>query len=132
MPSHYMLDTDICSYLMRENPLSLLAKFKEHQERTSISCITYAELSFGAEKKGSDRLRAQITRFASMTGVVDWDAEAALQYASLRVALTKAGKPIDNMDLMIAASALSKKYILVSNNNKHFQHIPGLEFEIWI
>ncbi|MDR1649918.1 MAG: type II toxin-antitoxin system VapC family toxin [Synergistaceae bacterium] len=128
----YMLDTDICSYLMRDNPPSLTEKFVSHRNVLCISCITCAELLYGAERKRSPRLLAQILRFVDMLNVVEWDWEAAQAYASLRSKQEASGMPIDNMDMLIAASAISRGYTLVSNNAKHFGKIKELDFETWL
>lgn len=132
MTKRYLLDTDICSYLIRENPLSLLEKFKEHQREIYVSSITVAEMLFGAAKKGSEKLRTQIMRFMSLVQMVDWDFDAADSYAFIRNNLERIGLPVDNMDMMIAACALSKGFVLVSNNVRHFEKINGLDFETWL
>jgi tRNA(fMet)-specific endonuclease VapC len=132
MIEFYMLDTDICSYLMRENPASLIEQFKRYPERVLVSVVTCAELLFGADKKDSEKLKFQIMRFLSLVEIVNWDMNAAKRYARARSELERRGMPIQNMDLMIAASALSKGYTLVSNNVKHFKNIPDLKFEIWL
>ena len=132
MTKRYLLDTDICSYLIRENPLSLLEKFKENQREIYVSSITVAEMLFGAAKKGSEKLRAQIMRFMSLVQMVDWDFDAADSYAFIRNNLERIGLPVDNMDMMIAACALSKGFVLVSNNARHFEKINGLDFETWL
>jgi tRNA(fMet)-specific endonuclease VapC len=117
---------------MRENPLSLIEKFKEHQGKIYVSSITAAEMLFGAVKKCSEKLRAQIMRFISLVYIVDWDFDAADHYAAIRGELERTGQPIDNMDMMIAACAMSKGFVLVSNNVRHFEKIKGLDFETWL
>jgi tRNA(fMet)-specific endonuclease VapC len=124
-----MLDTDICSYLMRDNPPTLHKKFADHRDGLCISSITFAELLYGAERKSSPKLLAQILRFVGILNVIEWDSEAARAYAVLRSRQESLGLPIDNMDMLIAASAMSRGYTLVSNNAKHFSRIKDLNFE---
>lgn len=131
MSKIFMLDTDICSYVIREHTPSMLEQFKRHQNHLCISSITYAELLFGAAKKVSERLTKQILLFVELLPVISWDQEAAKQYALIRYDLEKKGMPLDNMDLMIAALAKSKKITLVTNNRKHFDRIEGLLLAEW-
>ena len=123
-----MLDTDICSYLIKKNPASLQDKFTTHVGSICMSTVTCAELLFGAEKRASDALSRQVSLFISLVEVVDWDIDMARTYARLRNLLALS---IDNLDLMIASASLARGCILVTNNLKHFDRIPGLEVERW-
>jgi|CXWL01.1.fsa_nt_gi tRNA(fMet)-specific endonuclease VapC len=130
----YMLDTDICSYILKERPIAPLEKFSN--TRTSwmtVSIITVAELLYGINRSPNNKINiAVVDKFLSRLKVLDWDRDAANEYASLRVALEKKGKPSGNLDMMIAAHALSVNAILVSNNLQHFAHIPKLKTENWV
>ncbi len=102
-------------------------------ESIHISSITQAELIFGAEK--SERRSANVAKlsdFLAHLTVLPWDSEAALQYGKLRTQLERAGTPIGNMDMLIAAHVLSLRAKLVTNNTKHFEKIPRLKLENWV
>jgi tRNA(fMet)-specific endonuclease VapC len=129
---HYILDTDICSYIIRENSSVLLKNLNDHQQdKISITSITYAELLFGAEKKGSRKIMDKIEAIVSKVGMVSFDQNAALEYSRMRLKLEKGGTPIGNMDMLIASCALSEEAVLVTNNDKHFSNIKGLKIENW-
>ena len=132
MSNIYMLDTNICSYIIRENPKSVVEKLWEHREdELVISSITYSELMYGAIRKGSSRIIGLVKVFTSRMRIVDFDEKAGELYADMRALLEKKGTPIDNMDILIAACAKSANAILVTNNKKHFSKIPNLKIENW-
>jgi tRNA(fMet)-specific endonuclease VapC len=126
-----MLDTDISSYIIKKRPASLLERFEKHAERLCVSVITAAELQFGAEKAGRPALSSLVQEFLERLAVLDWTQVVVAHYARIRAALEKNGKPIGNMDLLIASHALSEGYAVVTNNLKHFSHVPGLKVEVW-
>lgn len=128
----YMLDTDICSYVIKGTNPALNAKVKENKNRICISSITLAELLFGAKKKKSARLMASVEFFQQLVEVIPWGDDAAGQYAEIRDALEYSGTPIGNMDMLIAASAKANELRLVTNNMAHFSRISGLEIENWV
>jgi tRNA(fMet)-specific endonuclease VapC len=133
MPARYMLDTDICSYVIRENPRELASVFISHKEDDiCISSITYAELSFGLLNNYSERLDRKIIQFVSLVEIIDWTSSAALKYADIRHHLKKSGTPIGNMDMLIAASAMSIDAELVTKDKKHFSAIPNLRIADWL
>jgi tRNA(fMet)-specific endonuclease VapC len=127
----YMLDTDICSYIIKRRPGSLIGKFEEYAESLCVSVMTAAELRFGAEKLGRPGLFDLVEAFLERPAILDWTAEVTFYYARVRSALERAGKPIGNMDLLIAAHAVSQRLTLVTNNVKHFAHVPDLKVEVW-
>jgi tRNA(fMet)-specific endonuclease VapC len=132
MGETYMLDTDICSYIIRERPPRLKSVFLEHAGNTlCISAVTYAELLYGLEKKPSEKLERDIGEFAALVRIVDWNHAAAQRYAKIRHYLTANGKIISDMDMQIAAAALAINARLVTNNKKHFGMVPGLALEDW-
>lgn len=130
----YMLDTNICIYLIKKRPLNFLEKFKSiRKNNLCISVITYAELKYGVERSSSKKMNQRIvTDFVSHLDVLPWNMDAADHYGKLRSSLEKKGTPIGNMDLLIASHALSGKCILVSNNLREFKRVPGLKYENWI
>lgn len=130
----YMLDTDICSYILKERPISPLEKFSTI--RTSwmtVSIITVAELLYGVTSSPNKKIDIiVIDKFLSRLKVLNWDRDAANEYAKLRATLEKNGKISGNMDMMIAAHALSVNATLVSNNLRHFASVPKLKTENWV
>jgi len=130
----YMLDTDTCSYIIRERPIGVLEHFRKlAMEQVCISTVTYAELLYGVERSSSKRInRPIIDDFVQHLDVIEWDNAAAEQYGKIRTDLEASGKPIGAMDMMIAAHAKSIKAVLVTNNQKHFARIKGLKVENWV
>lgn len=126
-----MLDTDIVSYIIKRRPASLADKFQRHTETLCVSVMTAAELRFGAEKSGRTELADLVEAFLERLAVLDWTQEVSHHYARIRLAIERVGKPVGNMDLLIAAHAISQRATLVTNNLKHFSHIPGLKVEVW-
>ena len=127
----YMLDTDIVSLLVRKNPSVIKNIIKHEDDEICISAITYAELRFGLEKKGSERLFNEVSALLGKLSIIDFDSSQSELYGKIRLKLEKAGTPLNNMDMLIAAAALSIEAILVSHNVKHFNKIQGLKIEDW-
>lgn len=129
----YMLDTDICSYIIRERPVQVLERFKTiEMNQLHISVITYAELLFGVEHSSSRKINKEIVDdFVKHLSILSWDEIAAEHYGSIRANLQSEGKIIGAMDLMIAAHARSQKMVVVTNNDKHFKRVPKLKVENW-
>ena len=132
----FMLDTNICSYIMKMHPVAALEKFEAAEESHTplvVSIIVYAELLYGVEKASSKRVNSHsLSAFMERLKILDWDAGAAKEYAKLRHYLTSKGKPIGNMDMMIAAHALSQRAVLVTNNARHFNPVPKLKTINWV
>ncbi len=127
-----MLDTDMASYVIRGTDSVLLEKFSTHFPKLCISAITAAELQFGAAKKNSAPLTEKVQAFCKLVPVVDWTFETALRYGKLRSELEKLGTPLASMDLLIAASALVERAVLVTNNEAHFSKVKHLSLENWL
>ena len=128
-----MLDTDICSYVLKEKPVEVLKRFDTVDvESLCISAITQAELQYGAERKQSKKLNTLIGRFLSHITVLPWPNQATVIYAKSRHRLNQVGTPIGNMDLLIASHAIAIKAVLVTNSVKHFARVDGLHFENWV
>jgi len=128
-----MLDTDISSYVIRERPESVRARFHEMDtQQLCLSVVSEAELLYGVKARGSPRaLASTVADFLRRLTVLDWSRTAAEHYADIRAKLESAGTPIGNMDLMIAAHARSAGTVLVTNNEKHFLRVAGLKVENW-
>jgi len=129
----YMLDTDTCSYIIKERPASVLRRFRKlAMEQICVSAVTYAELLYGVERSSSKRINQPIVDdFVRHLDVLSWGHEAAEQYGIIRADLEARGTPIGAMDMMIAAHAKSFKAVLVTNNKKHFSKVKTLKIESW-
>lgn len=130
----YMLDTNICIYVIKHKPENVIRKFIEHDpEDLCISSITYAELMHGVEKsQAREKNRLAIALFLSPISIVEFDNHAAEEYGRIRAELETKGKPIGPMDMLIAGHAKSKELILVTNNTREFTRIEGLMVEDWV
>jgi len=129
----YLLDTNIVSDLVR-NPQGKVAqcirKVGEAQVCTSI--IVAAELRYGATKKGSPRLSAQLDAVLGALEVLPFEAPADAAYGLLRTRLEQAGRPIGANDLLIAAQALALGYAIVTDDEQEFVHVKDLRRENWL
>ena len=130
----YMLDTDICSYIIKKRPSKAQDIFDSlDDDEVCISVITEAELLYGLARLSERRkINHLVSEFIKNIEILDWDREAASEYTKLRVVLEKNGKTSGNMDMMIAAHALSVNATLVSNNLRHFAGVPKLKTENWV
>ncbi|RAU21230.1 VapC toxin family PIN domain ribonuclease [Paramagnetospirillum kuznetsovii] len=129
----YLLDTNILSDLLRhpQGPAALhLAKIGEDQVCTSIICA--GELVFGAAKKGSARLIAQVKDLLEILEVLPLESPMDEAYAEIRVILEREGRLIGNNDLLIAAHCLTLGFALVTDNVREFERVPGLAVENWL
>ena len=127
----FMLDTDMCSFVIRGGNEKLRKRVQRNAGRLCVSAITAAELRFGARKKGSSRIADAVGFFLELAPVVPWSDEAAERYAEIRSALESAGTPIGNMDTLVAASALAEGCTVVTHNTAHFGRVPGLLVQDW-
>ena len=129
-----MLDTNICSYIIRRRPQSALQRFRSFQVGdVGISTITLAELEYGAARSAQpEKNREALEEFISALDVVAFDRPATEAYGRIRATLEKRGRPIGAMDLLIAAHALSLGVRLVTDNEREFRRVPGLRVENWI
>jgi tRNA(fMet)-specific endonuclease VapC len=129
-----MLDTNICVYILKKHPLYLLEKFNQ-SEKIHISAIVYAELCSGITLS-PEHLQAarknQLQEFITLTTLQNWDEKAAVTYANIRADLKIKGTPIGNMDMLIAAHALSLNATLVTNNLREFERVVDLKLENWV
>jgi len=129
----YMLDTNICIYVIKKRPLEVLKKFNEHAGHICISSITLAELIHGAEKSDYiEKNMYHIEDFISRLDVLEYGNKAALHYGQIRANLEKKGKIIGINDLHIAAHARSEGLTLVTNNLKEFTRVEALQTDNWL
>ena len=129
----YMLDTNICIYTIKNQPSQVRDAFISHQDQMSVSTVTAMELIYGAEKSVvPEKNLGVIEGFLARLAVVDFDLHAAEHTGQLRAELKKLGKPIGPYDQMIAGHARSLGLILVTNNEREFERVPGLRTENWV
>lgn len=130
----FLLDTNICIYLIKNRPVAVLEKFRRHSPQdVAISTITLFELQYGIEKsRYRERSEGALAKFLLPLNLIDMDRSAALEAAMIRAHLEKKGMPIGPYDLLIAGLARSRDLILVTNNTKEFERIAGLHMENWV
>ena len=129
----YLLDTNIVSDLVR-NPQGYVAQRIRRigEQHVCTSIIVAAELRYGAAKRQSPRLTAQLEVVLGALEVLPFESPADTTYGTLRARLEKAGRPIGGNDLLIAAHALALGYAIVSDNEREFARIPGLTHQNWL
>lgn len=130
----HMLDTDTASYLIKGKSPAIEAKLATLvPAMVCISVMTRAELLYGLKRLPPDhRLRLAVRQFLKIVRILPWDTDAADWYAEIRHQLVSSGQPIGEMDMMIAAHALSAGAVLVTNNSRHYTRIEApLILENW-
>jgi len=129
----YLLDTNIVSDLVR-NPQGKVAQQirKVGETRVCTSIIVAAELRYGAAKKNSPRLTAQLEAVLGALEVLPFETPADVTYGLLRTKLEQAGKPIDGNDLLIAAQTLTLGHTIVTDNETEFARIEGIQHQNWL
>ena len=130
---NYMLDTNICIYAIKNKPAEVLQRLKSNLEKgLCISAITLAELEHGVKKSAyPEKNELALMQFLSILTVLSFDDMAAVEYGKICAYLQKQGTPIGTMDMLIAAHAKAEHMILVTNNTREFERVPGLEMENW-
>ena len=128
----YLLDTNIAIFILRNRPAELQARFVEARGQLAISSISVAELAYGAEKseRSAENQRA-VDEFLALLDVLDFDSAAASHSGQIRAALGMAGTPIGAYDVLIAGHARSRGLVVVTNNTREFERVPGLMIEDW-
>ncbi len=130
----YLLDTNICIYIAKQRPPSVAARFARLVSGSvGMSLITFGELRYGAEKS-KHRVEALdvLRRLSELIPVMTPDHTVGERYGALRAQLERAGTPIGNNDLWIAAHALDLDVTLVSNNTREFERVPKLKLDNWV
>lgn len=129
----YMLDTNICIYLIKQKPPKVLKHFKSHSiGDIGISSITLAELRYGvAKSQHVEKNRQALDEFILPLEIEDFNEKAADEYGVVRADLERAGKPIVSMDLLIGAHALALGATLVTNNTREFKQVQNLKVVDW-
>ena len=129
----YMLDTNICIYVIKHKPETVFQKLQNtNPEDVCISSVTYAELVHGVEKSAAvEKNRLALSMLLANMEILDFDVDAADCYGKIRAVLEKKGTPIGPLDMMIAAHAQSLGYTVVTNNVKEFSRVSALKMENW-
>ena len=128
----YMLDTNICIYVIKNRPEALRDRFNAEAAHLCISSVVLSELFYGAEKSAKPQQnRTVVEGFAARLAVLPFDAKAAMHYGQIRADLERQGRVIGPYDLMIAGHARAEGLTLVSNNIREFARVDGLRVEDW-
>ncbi len=128
----YLLDTNIVSHIVKNEPKVIQKLFSLPVSSIYISVITYAEIQYGLHKRsGAKALKVAITELIKRVDIIDWDQKAADAYGKVRADLEIHGKTIDSLDLLIASQAIANKMTLVSDD-KVFINIKSLKLENWL
>ena len=130
----YLLDTDTCIYIINKKRSEALEKInKLNPSIIKISSITVAEMEYGASKsKNRDKNKFALKKFLSPFEIIDFDSTDAEIYGVIRAELERKGMIIGPYDLQLAAQAMRRDYIFVTNNINEFRRIDGLKLENWI
>jgi tRNA(fMet)-specific endonuclease VapC len=129
----YMLDTNVCMYVIKNRPAALRERFDQLAEALCISVITLGELLYGVEKSArrTENLQA-VEQFTARLEVVPFSPRAAAHFGQIRAELAKLGTLCGAYDMLIGAHARSEGLRLVTNNVREFQRIPGLLAVNWV
>ncbi|WP_048961490.1 type II toxin-antitoxin system VapC family toxin [Enterobacter bugandensis] len=135
MNKMYMLDTCICSFIMREQPEAVLKRLEQtvlRGHRIVVSAITWSEISFAARAAGPVTQQLVDAFCARLDAILPWDRAAVDATMDIKVALRLAGTPIGPNDMAIAGHAIAAGAVLVTNNTREFERVPGLLLEDWV
>lgn len=134
MPIRYLLDTNICIYIAKHNPPVVRARFEQlSADALAMSVITLGELQHGAEKSPSrPKALVALRQLQSAIQVMPLTHAVGEHYGQIRSSLERAGQPIGNNDLWIAAHARAEGWVLVTNNEREFRRVEGLAVENWV
>jgi len=130
----YLLDTNICIYIINKNPRSMVEKIKQYDpSEIKLSSISLAELEYGiAKSKHKEKNRTALIDFVSAFDIIPFTDEDAEIFGIIRADLEKRGQIIGPYDMQIAAQAISRRLILVTNNTAEFSRISKLKLDNWV
>jgi tRNA(fMet)-specific endonuclease VapC len=130
----YLLDTNICIYIIKKKPESVLRRLGQLPlGEIGISSISVAELDYGARKSANpEKNLAALHQFLLPFEIFSFGYDASSEYGKIRSALEKKGTPVGHLDMLIGAHARSLHYTLVTNNEREFRRIENLEVENWV
>ena len=128
----FLLDTDTCIYAMRQNESVLERLLSKSRADVAVSVITEGELRTGAAKSSSPAKTLRLLEnFLRPLEIVEFTSADAASYANVRSKLERTGRPIGPLDTLIAAQAVRRKLVLVTNNERDFRRVAGLRVENW-
>jgi tRNA(fMet)-specific endonuclease VapC len=128
----YMLDTNICIYVIKRRPDRLRERFNALSDQLCISVITLAELLYGAEKSARPYENLGVVeQFCSRLDVLSFGTQAASHYGQIWAGLERAGQLIGIHDMLIGGHARSEGLTVVTNNMREFRRLPGIRLENW-
>jgi len=130
----YLLDTNICIYIINEKPNKVLKKFEQYPvHEFGISSITHAELQYGVAESKKNKNQAALDEFLLPLTILPFHGRRLVErYGKIRAFPESKGKTIGPLDTLIAAHALSLDLTIISNNIREFSRIPNLKCENWI
>ena len=130
----YLIDTNICIYIINRRPARIIEKFRQFElGEIGISTITTSELQYGVSKSVHRKTnQKRLEQFMAPFEILAYDEMAAEAYRDIRFHLEKDGQPIGPLDVLIAAHALSRNLVLVTNNDQEFKRVKNLQVENWI
>ncbi len=130
----YMLDTNICIYIIKQKPQAVLERFLNTEiTQIGISSITLSELMYGVSKSSRpEQNQLALMQFIAPLEILPYGDDAAQYYGDLRVHLERQATPVGSLDMLIAAHALSTTCTLITNNEIEFNRIPNLRIENWV
>jgi len=130
----FLLDTNICIYIIKNQPISVIEKFRSISiGNIGISSITLAELQYGVMKSSNqEKNQNALNNFLVPLEIIGFDYFASVEYGKIRAILEKKGTPIGPLDMLIGAHAISLGITLVTNNHKEFNKIEGIKIENWV
>jgi tRNA(fMet)-specific endonuclease VapC len=128
----FLLDTDTCIYALKQHAVVLNNLLAQSRENIALSVISEAELRTGAAKSASAAKTLRLVEnFLSPLSILEFTSDDAVAYARVRAKLERAGTPIGPLDTLIAAQAVARRLVLVSNNVREFGRVPGLPLQNW-
>ena len=130
---NYLIDTNICIYVMKQHPLQVIQKFRQFRfGEIGVSSITVSELQYGVSKSNyREKNQQRLDQFLRPLTIVPYDEACGRVYGDIRTELQQKGTLIGPLDMLIAAHALALGATLVTNNEKEFQRVAGLAIENW-
>jgi len=129
----YMLDTNICIYIIKHKPQNVIERFRQTKvSEIGVSSITLSELEYGVMKSTNrEQNKLALTQFIAPIEIMSYDDAAAQHYGKIRADLERQGTPIGSLDMLIAAHALSLNSVLITNNESEFKRVLNLKIENW-
>ena len=132
MTVQYILDSDTLSYLARKTPSVVNQAAKVGLANLCISTISELEVRTGLAIKNDPKLYLTVSEMLGQLNILDFDSKAAQESAKVRAFLRAIGKPSGTLDPLLAGHAISLGAVLVTNNTKHYENVPGLALDNWL